>query len=55
MVKNEFALELVELYVLSVELGSDVGFPVFGNFREFFSDVYFGHDGPFRQACTGVI
>jgi hypothetical protein len=43
MVKDELALELVELYMLSVELGADVGLPVFGDFREFFGDVNFGH------------
>ncbi len=46
MVKDELALELVELYVLSVELGADVGLPVFGDLREFFGDVHFGHWGP---------
>jgi len=44
MVKDELALELVELHMLSVELGADVGFQLFSDFREFFGDVDFGHD-----------
>jgi hypothetical protein len=43
MVEDEFAFELIELQVLAVELGCDVGLPVFGNLGEFFGDVDFVH------------
>jgi hypothetical protein len=43
VVEDELALEFVELDGLAVELGSDVGLPVFGDFREFFGDVDFVH------------
>jgi hypothetical protein len=43
MMKYEFTLELVELHMLSVELGGNVGLPVFGNPGEFFGDIDFRH------------
>jgi hypothetical protein len=43
MVEDELALEFVELDGLAVELGSDVGFPVFVDFGKFFGDVDFVH------------
>ena len=43
MVKYEFAFELVELQVLAIELGGDVGLPVFGDLGELLGDVDFGH------------
>jgi len=39
MMKYEFALDLVELDLLSVELGNDIGLPIFGNFRELLGKV----------------
>jgi hypothetical protein len=32
--------------MLTVELGADVGLPIFSDFREFFGDVDFGHGDP---------
>jgi hypothetical protein len=43
VVEDEFALDLVELDVLAVEFGGDVGLPVFGDFGEFFGDVDLEH------------
>jgi hypothetical protein len=43
MVKDELAIQLDELHVLSVELGGDAGLVVFGDLREFLGDVNFGH------------
>ena len=45
MVEDELAFDLVELDVLTVEFGGDVGLPVFRDLGEFFGDVDFGHDG----------
>jgi hypothetical protein len=39
MMKDEFALELVELYILAIELGRNVGLPVFGDFRKLVGDI----------------
>jgi hypothetical protein len=39
VMEDELALELIELYALAVQLGGDVGLPVFGNFGEFVGDV----------------
>jgi hypothetical protein len=46
MVEDELALELVELHILTIEFRANVGFPVLGDFREFFGNVDFGHDDP---------
>ena len=43
VMKDEYAFELVEFHILAVEFCSDVGLPVFGDFGEFFGDVYFWH------------
>jgi hypothetical protein len=43
MVKYELSFKLVELHVLAVEFCTDIGLPVFGDFRELLSDVDFGH------------
>jgi hypothetical protein len=43
MVEDEFAVELYELDLLTVEFGSDAGLVVVGDFREFLGDVDFGH------------
>jgi hypothetical protein len=43
MMEDEFAFNLVELHHLAVELGADVGLPVFGDFGEFFGDIDFAH------------
>jgi hypothetical protein len=43
MMKDKFAFELVELYILAIELGGDVGLPVFGDLRKLLGDVDFGH------------
>jgi len=43
MVEDEFALQLVELDVLAVKFGGDVGLPVFGDPGELFSDVDLVH------------
>jgi hypothetical protein len=44
MVEDKFSFELVELYVLAVELGGDVRLPVLGNPGKFIGDVDLGHD-----------
>jgi hypothetical protein len=41
--EDEFTFDLVELHSLTIELGGNVGFPVFRDLREFFGDVHFGH------------
>src|ERR1700686_5680673 len=43
MMENELAFQLIELHVLAVEFGGDVGLPVFGDLGEFLGDVYFRH------------
>jgi hypothetical protein len=43
MVKNKIALDLVELDVLSIQLGRDIGLPVFGDLRKLFGQIYFFH------------
>jgi hypothetical protein len=43
VMKYEFAFELIELHVLAIEFGGDVGLPVLGDFGKFFRDVYFWH------------
>ena len=43
VVEDELTLEFVELDGLAVELGSDIGLPVFGDFGELFGDVDFVH------------
>src|SRR5579862_45989 len=47
VVEDEFAFEFIELDVLAVEFGGDVGLPVFGNLVEFFGDVDFVHGRSF--------
>jgi hypothetical protein len=42
--KDESALQLVEFHHLSVQLGSDIGLPEFGDLGKFFGDVDFVHD-----------
>src|SRR5215472_1113693 len=46
MMKHELAFDLIQLDLLSVEVGGNVGFPVFGDFGELFRDVYFTHYFP---------
>jgi len=41
VMEDEFAFELIELDRLPVQLGSDVGLPVFGDPGEFFGDIDF--------------
>jgi hypothetical protein len=54
MVKDEFAFEFVELDVLAVEFGGDVGLPVFGDLGEFFGEVDLVHRRSLiRGACLG--
>jgi hypothetical protein len=43
MVKHELALQLVELHMLTIELGGNVGLPIFRNLGELVSDVDFIH------------
>jgi hypothetical protein len=43
VVEDEFTLDLVELDILAVEFGGDVGLPVFGDFGELVGEVDFGH------------
>src|SRR5271166_3184340 len=43
MMKDEFAFELVELDILAIELGGDVGLPKFGDPGKFFGNVNFRH------------
>ena len=43
MVEDELAFKLVELDLLSVEFGGDVGLPVLGDLGEFLGNVDFGH------------
>ena len=45
MMEDELAFDLVEFHGLSVEFGGDVGLPEFGDVRELFGDVDFGHGG----------
>jgi antitoxin VapB len=45
MMKHELALQFVELHVLAIQFGGDVGLPVFGNLGEFIGDIDFVHDG----------
>jgi hypothetical protein len=47
MMKDKFAFQLVQFHVLTVEFGSDVGFPVFVNLVKLLSEVDFVHDGFF--------
>jgi hypothetical protein len=49
MMKDELAVQLDELDLLSVELGGDAGLVVFSDFRELLGDVDFGH-GTLRLA-----
>jgi hypothetical protein len=35
--------ELVELYMLAIEFGRDVGLPVFGDLRKLVGDIDLGH------------
>jgi hypothetical protein len=44
MVKDELALDLIELDMLPVKLGRNVGLPVLSNLREFFGDADLGHE-----------
>jgi hypothetical protein len=46
MMKYEFTLEFVELDQLPVELGGDVGLPIFGDLGELFGDIDFRHRHP---------
>jgi hypothetical protein len=46
MVEDEFSFDLVQLYMLSVELGGNVGLPVFGDLGELLSDIDFVHASP---------
>jgi hypothetical protein len=41
--------------VLSVELGADVGLPVFGDLGKFFGDVHFGHEDLFREGFASAL
>ena len=50
LVEDEFSFELVELDVLAVEFGGNVGLPVFGDFGELFGEIDFGHGIPRRVA-----
>src|SRR6202041_796467 len=43
MMEDELAVELYELYLLTIEFGGDARLVVVGDFREFFGDVDFGH------------
>src|SRR5260370_42462656 len=43
MMEHELRFEFIELHILAVEFGGDVGLPVFGNRREFLGDVHLGH------------
>jgi hypothetical protein len=43
VVEDELAFDLVEFNGLAVELGGDVGLPVFGDPGELFGEVDFGH------------
>jgi hypothetical protein len=50
VVEDELALDLVELDMLAVEFGGDVGLPVFGYLGELFGEVDFGHISPIAGA-----
>jgi hypothetical protein len=52
VMEDEPALEFVELNVLAVEFGGDVGFPVFGNLGELLRDVYLVHGVSSREDET---
>jgi hypothetical protein len=49
VVEDELAFYLVELDALAVELGGNVGLPVFRNFGELFGDVDFVHEDSWRK------
>src|ERR1051326_26577 len=49
MVEDEFSFELVELDLLAVEFGGNVGLPVFGDLGEFVGEIDFGHSFPPRS------
>src|SRR5262245_1322425 len=49
---NELTFQLVEFDVLSVEFASDVGLPVFRDFREFVGEVDLFHGDPFLCGST---
>jgi hypothetical protein len=44
VVKDEWAVKLDELDLLSIELGGNAGLVVVSDFSEFFGDVDFGHE-----------
>jgi hypothetical protein len=52
MVKYEWAVELDELHILSVEFGGDAGIVVVVNLGELFGDVDFGHGIPFEASAA---
>jgi hypothetical protein len=41
MVKYELAFELVQLHILAIKFGRDVGLPVFGDLGKLLNDVDF--------------
>jgi len=43
VVEDELSLDFVEFHALTVEFGSDVGLPVFGDLGELFGKVDLGH------------
>jgi hypothetical protein len=46
VMEDELPLQFVEFYVLAVEFGGDVGFPVFRNAGKFLGNVYLFHGAP---------
>jgi hypothetical protein len=53
VVEDKFSFKLIELDVLSIEFGGNVGFPVFRDFGEFFGDVDFVHGLPLYVTRKG--
>src|SRR5215469_3110267 len=43
MMKHELAFDLIQLDLLPIQVGGNVGLPVFGDFGELFRDVDFRH------------
>jgi hypothetical protein len=43
VVKDELTFDFVEFHTLAVELGRDVGLPVFGDLRKLLGKVDLGH------------
>src|ERR1039458_3416231 len=52
MVKHKLTFEFIQLDILAIEFGGNVGLPVFGDFGKLFGDVDLGHVEPRRLVAV---